>query len=106
MMWKLEYLPEAAEDLEKLNKSIYPQVIKGIRKVLANPLPQSRGGYGKPLGNKDGNDLTGLYKIKFRSIGIRVVYALKEKDGWMCVVVISLRSIYDMAAKRRNRYKL
>lgn len=109
MMWKLEYLPEAAEDLEKLNKSIYPQVIKGIRKVLANPLPQSRGGYGKPLGNKDGNDLTGLYKIKFRSIGIRVVYALKEKDGWMRVVVISLRSdnqVYDMAAKRKNRYKL
>jgi len=109
MMWKLEYLPEAAEDMEKLNKSIYPQVIKGIRKVLGNPLPQTQGGYGKPLGNKGGNDLTGLYKIKFRSIGIRVVYALKEVDGLMTVVVVSLRSdnqVYDMAAKRRKRYKL
>ena len=109
MMWKLEYLPEATEDMEKLNKSIYPQVIRGIRKVLANPLPQSRGGYGKPLGNKDGNNLTGLYKIKFRSIGIRVIYALEETDELMTVVVVSLRSdnqVYDMAAKRRNRHKL
>lgn len=109
MMWKLEYLPEAAEDMEKLNNNIYPQVIKGIRKVLTNPLPQTRGGYGKPLGNKDGNDLAGLYKIKFRSIGIRVVYALKEIDGVMTIVVVSLRPdnrVYDMAAKRRKQYKL
>ncbi len=103
MMWKLEYLPGAAEDLEKLNKSIYPQVIKGIRKVLANPLPQSHGGYGKPLGNKEGNDLSGLYKIKFRSIGIRVVYALKEKDGLMSVVVVSLRSDKGLRYGRKTK---
>ncbi len=109
MSYELEYLPEAVEDIGSLNGAVRPQVMKGIRKVQQNPLPKQRGGYGTPLGHKNANDLTGLYKIKFKSIGIRVVYALKEKDGVMTVVVVSMRAdnqVYNEAAKRRRKHDL
>ena len=105
MSWTLKFLPEAVEDIQKLDGSVRSQVIKGIQKVCQNPLPKSRGGYGDPLGNMSGNNLTGLYKIKFRGIGIRVVYALREIDSVMTVVVVSLRAdneVYDLAGKRRD----
>ena len=109
MNWNLKYLPEALDDIESLDRSVRPQVFKGINKVRKNPLPKSKGGYGEPLGNKGGNNLTGLYKIKFRGIGIRVVYALEEADSVMTVVVASLRSdneVYDTAEHRRKKHGL
>ena len=81
-------------------------MLKGILKVAQNPRPQSEGGYGKPLGNKGGNDLTGLLKIKYRDIGIRVVYKLVEDEltHEMFILVISARAdneVYDIAGKRK-----
>ena len=43
-------------------------------------IPANEGGYGKPLGNKHGNGLTSLCKIKLRKEGIRVVYALVRTE--------------------------
>ena len=108
MIWKLKYLPEALEDLKNLDGSVRPQVIKGIQKVWQNPLPKAKGGYGEPLGNKAGNELTGFFKIKFRGIGIRAVYALEEIDSVMTVIVISLRAdneVYNSAQHRRKKYE-
>ena len=62
MNWKLVYLPEAAKDLKNLAGNQRLMVIKAICKVLQNPLPVTEGGYGKPLGNKQGSDLTGFLK--------------------------------------------
>ena len=101
MNWELEYLPEALDDLKKLDNSVRKPVIKGINKVLTNPLPKSEGGYGTPLGN----NLINLMKIKFLSLGIRVVYMLERADGVMKVIVISARrdnEVYNEAGKRRN----
>jgi len=107
MNWILEYLPEAEEDLKRLDGSVKAQVLKGIRKVLQNPLPKEDGGYGSRLGNKNNNDLTGLLKIKFLRIGIRVVYKniYDPKKKIMKVIVISARcdnEVYDLARKRRK----
>lgn len=57
MNWELGYLPEAAKDLKELSGNQRIVVTKAINKVLENPLPVSEGGYGKPLGNKQGNNL-------------------------------------------------
>lgn len=38
MTWKLEYLPEALDDLGALDNSIRRPVIKGIKKVQQNPV--------------------------------------------------------------------
>ena len=67
------------------------------------------GGYGKPLGNRTGNNLTNLLKMKFRNLGIRVVYKTIQIDGIMKIIVISARSdeqVYKEAGKRREKYDL
>lgn len=63
MNWSVEFIPEATEDLNRLDGSVRPQILKGIQKVSQNPLSS---GYGKPLGNHSDNDLSGLMKIKFK----------------------------------------
>ncbi len=107
MEWSIKYHPSAYDELSNLDGSIKKIVLKGILKVSANPKPQSEGGYGKPLGNKGGNNLTGLLKIKFRNIGIRVVYKLIEDENTheTHILVISVRSdneVYNIAVKRND----
>lgn len=109
MIWELEYLPEALADLDALDNSVRQPVIKGIRKVRQNPVSKEEGGYGTPLGNKEGNNLTGLFKIKFLKYGIRVVYKLERQDGIMKVIVVSARAenkVYDEAGNRRDKHEL
>ena len=105
MIWRIEFIKEAEEDLKHLDHSIQIQVLKGINKVSKNPLPVSEGGYGKPLGHKLGINLTNLMKIKFKNIGIRVVYRIEITETVMKIIVISARTdeqVYKEAAKRKN----
>lgn len=62
-MWKIKFCPEAKADLKKIDNSLVKIILAGIKKVSANPLPQSEGGYGKPLGNVGDINLkcTGLF---------------------------------------------
>lgn len=109
MTWSIEFLQEAEKDLKKLDHSVQAQVLKGIQKVGRNPLSTEEGGYGKPLGNKCGTNLTNLMKIKFRDLGIRVVYKIERVDEIMRIIVISARTdeqVYKEAAKRREKYEL
>ena len=109
MNWKLVYLPEAAKDLKNLAGNQRLMVIKAIGKVLQNPLPVTEGGYGKPLGNKQGSNLTGFLKIKLRDAGIRVVYKLIRAETEMLVVVIGARAddeVYEMAQHRAKKNHL
>ncbi len=104
MTWSSEFLEEAEKDMKKLDHSAQIQVLKGIIKVSKNPLPPEEGGYGKSLGNKSGTNLT---KIKFRKLGIRVVYKIERVDGVMKIIVISARAdeqVYKEAAKRREKH--
>lgn len=109
MIWSIEFLEEAKRDLKKLDHSVQVQVLKGIRKVSKNPLPVQEGGYGKPLGNKTGVNLTNLLKIKFRDLGIRVVYKTIQVDNVMKIIVVSARTdeqVYKEAGKRREKNQL
>ena len=106
MIWSIEFLEEATKDMKKLDHSARVQVLKGISKVGENPLPVNEGGYGKPLGNKNGINLTNLLKIKFRDLGIRVVYKVERLDGVMKIIVVSARTdeqVYKEAARRRDK---
>lgn len=106
MAWKIRITDEAKKDYIKIEGSIRKQVLAGIVKVSQAPLP-SPNGYGKPLGNKNGNNLTGFFKIKYRGIGIRVVYTLVVDKMVMNIVVISLRDdnyCYELAAKLYDKY--
>jgi len=105
-MWKIKITNEARNDFNKLDKGIKNQVLKGIYKVSQNPLPTPNG-YGKPLGNKGGNNLTGFFKIKYRDIGIRVVYTLVREQEIMNITVVSGRDdeyCYELASKFYKKY--
>ena len=109
MTGSVEFLEEAKKDMKKLERSASIQVLKGIQKVSRNPLPVQEGGYGKPLGNKNGANLTNLLKIKFRDLGIRVVYKVERVEDVMKIIVVSARTdeqVYREAAKRREKYEL
>jgi len=101
--YRYKYAPEAEKDLDNFNKFQIEQITKAIRKVSQNPLPQNEGGLGKPLGNKQGRNLTGLCKIVLMKLGIRIVYELIRKDEIMEIIVVAARAdeeVYDIAAKR------
>lgn len=103
MSWKVEYLPEALKDLKSLAGNQQILVQKSIKKVSQNPLPIGEGGYGKPLGHKNGTNLSGFLKIKLRGAGIRIVYKLERSESGMIVIVISVREddeVYEIASKR------
>lgn len=105
MSWEVLYLPEAENDLKKLDGSQRILVLKAIKKVRNNPLPQSEGGYGKPLGNKGGRNLTNLLKIKLKASGIRIVYSIVRQAEQMFIIVIGIREdeeFYNIAESRNN----
>lgn len=106
MSWQIRITDEAKKDYRKLDGSVKKQVLAGILKVARAPLPTPNG-YGKPLGNKQGNNLTGFFKIKYKGIGIRVVYTLVLKELVMNIVVISERDdnfCYDLAVQLYEKY--
>ena len=107
MNWTRIYLPEAKEDLAKLDKPVQEEVLRGIRKVSQNP--EYPNGYGKPLGSHAGSNLAGLYKIKLKKAGIRVVYGLRREAGKMTIIIISARAddfVYREAEKRRKKHDM
>lgn len=108
-MWSVEFLDEAKKDLKRLDHSVQIQVLKGIKKVSENPVSVYDGGYGKPLDHKSGTNLTNLLKIKFRDLGIRVVYKIEITGTIMKIIVVAARSdeqVYKEAAKRRTKHDL
>ena len=106
MTWDVRITDEARQDFQRLDGSIKKQVIAGIQKVAKAPLPSPQG-YGKPLGNKNGNNLTGFFKIKYKGIGIRVVYTPVVSEAIMNIVVISEwddNYCYELAMKLYQKY--
>ena len=109
MSGKPVYLSDSAKDLKNFAGNLRLMAVKAIGKVLQNPLPVTEGGYGKPLGNKQGNDLAELLKIKLRDAGIRVVYKLIRAETEMLVVVIGARAddeVYETAQHRAKKNHL
>ena len=105
MAWDVTYHEKALEELLELNNTSKVRVVKAINKVSKNPLPQSEGGYGKPLGNKQSSKLAGLMKIKLKSIGLRVVYQLIREGTIMKILIISVRDddkVYKDAEGRND----
>lgn len=104
--WKVTYTAQARQDFLGFDKGQQAQILKAVGRVAQNPLPQSEGGYGKPLGDKDGTDLTGYLKIKLLRAGIRIVYRLQRAEHGMEIVVIGMRAdsaAYKSAARRTRK---
>jgi len=101
--WEVRYTKASRKDIRRLREPVVSHVYAAIEKVSLNPLPMTEGGYGRPLGNKHGSNLTGLLKIKLRGDGVRVVYRLERSEHAMTIVIVSVRdndAVYREAAKR------
>ena len=109
MSWEIQYLPEALDDLRRLDGSQRVQVLKAIKKVSENPWPDTEGGYGKPLGSRNRTNLSGFLKIKLKGAGLRVVYQLVRHEGQMLLIVVGARTddeVYETAQRRIERHTL
>jgi len=107
MSLKINYLPEALEDLRKLDGSQRILIRKAIQKVSGNPLPETEGGYGKLLGNKSNTNLSGFLKIKLRGAGLRIVYKLIRQGDSILIIVIGAREddeVHETAQRRIMKY--
>ena len=105
----VKYLPEALKDLRKLDGNQRLIIRKAICKVSKNPYPINKGGYGKPLGNKNNTNLSGFLKVKLRNAGLRIVYQLIEEDEIILIIVTGIREdeeVYKLANKQILKYKL
>lgn len=101
--YEVAFYPDALKDIKRLDGSQRKIVLKAIEKIRTKPLPQNEGGFGKPLGNKAGTDLTGFMKIKLRGSGIRIVYRLIRIKEKMAIVVVGAREdmeVYRTAQRR------
>ena len=106
MNWRIDYLPEAEKDLKGLEGSQRQLVFKALKKVSQNPLPESEGGYGKPLGNHSETKLSGLLKVKIKAAGLRIVYKLVRTETEMLIIVIGARAdeeVYGIAQNRTEK---
>lgn len=102
MKWKIEYIKEAQRDLKRLDQNNRKLILKAIEKTAERPLPPPDG-IGKPLGNHASAKLSGLYKIKLKDMGCRVVYKLIRQEDMMRIIVISVRddeAVYKEAERR------
>lgn len=109
MKWAVLYLPEVEKDVAALSRTQQVLVRKAIDRVSENPLPQSEGGCGKPLGHKHGLNLTNLMKIELQGAGLRIVYKLIRTETRMLVIVVSVREdddVYELAGSGREMYVL
>ena len=106
MNWQIKFILEAKKDYDRLAGNQQLLVAKALEKVRQNPVLIYEGGYGKPLGNKGGTNLTGLFKVKLKSAGLRIVYKLIQTETEMLIIVIGACAddeVYQIAQKRSGK---
>ena len=106
MSWQIKFIPEAQKDYDRLAGNQKLLVAKALEKVRQNPVSIYEGGYGKPLGNKGGTNLAGLFKVKLKAAGLRIVYKLIQTETEMLIIVIGARAddeVYQIAQNRSGK---
>lgn len=93
MTYKLEFLPSALKEWEKLGHTVREQAKKKLREPLDTPKIQA-----DAL-----RDMPGHYKIKLRTAGYRLVYRVEDERVVVLVVAVGKRergAAYQSAKKR------
>lgn len=93
MTYKLEFLPSALNEWEKLGHTVREQIKKQLRERLEAPKVQA-----DAL-----RDMPGHYKIKLRASGYRLVYRVEDERVVVVVVSVGKRergAAYQSAKKR------
>jgi len=100
MAYKVEFLPEAAQEFEALDGSLKKIAAKQIDKLAEKPE------LGEALGKRMGIDLTGYRKIYFGKKAFRIVYEIQRQKLLILIIGIGKREraeIYKEVARRLKR---
>lgn len=100
MAYKIEFLPDAAQEFEALDGSLKKIAAKQIEKLAERPE------LGEPLGKRMGIDLTGYRKIYFGRKAYRIVYEIQRQKLVVLIIGIGKREraeIYREVARRLGR---
>ena len=95
LTWKVELIPEAQADFNRLDGSVKKRILKQLVKLEQNPK------YGDPLGNKAGINLEGYFKMYADKKRIRIIYEII--DHMIKIIAIDKRKnmeVYRIALKR------
>ncbi|ATU95751.1 type II toxin-antitoxin system RelE family toxin [Phyllobacterium zundukense] len=93
MSFKLEFLPSARKEWDKLGATIRQQFVKKLKERLDAPRIPSAALHGMP----------DHYKIKLRQAGYRLVYRVDDETITIIVVAVGKRernAVYERAKKR------
>ncbi|KFE53424.1 type II toxin-antitoxin system RelE family toxin [Pseudomonas syringae] len=93
MTFKLEFLPSALKEWEKLGHTIRDQLKKKLRERLSLPRIPADALHGMP----------DHYKIKLRSAGYRLVYRVEDDRVVVTVVAVGKRERGDVYGSAKNR---
>lgn len=95
MTYKLKFLPSASKDWGRLDNSIKQSLLKALHKRMENPIvPKDR------LNGIKGKE---CYKIKLRSYGIRLVYAVEHEIITLVVIGVGKRENDEVYNTMHNR---
>ena len=93
MTYKLEFLPSALKEWEKLGHTLRQQFKKKLAERLETPRISADALHGMP----------DCYKIKLKAAGYRLVYKVIDERIVVSVITVGKRersSVYDRAKKR------
>jgi mRNA interferase RelE/StbE len=94
MSYKLEFLPSARKEWDKLGATIRQQFVKKLRERLEQPRVPSAALHG----------MRDHYKIKLRQLGYRLVYRVDDERIVVVVVAVGKRergAVYETAKQRQ-----
>ncbi|MBS3648256.1 type II toxin-antitoxin system RelE/ParE family toxin [Pseudaminobacter sp. 19-2017] len=93
MTYRLEFLPSARKEWDKLGATVRQQLVKKLRGRLEQPRIAAAALQGMP----------DHYKIKLRQSGYRLVYRVSDRTVTVTVVTFGRRDhgkVYDVARRR------
>jgi mRNA interferase RelE/StbE len=93
MPYKLEFLPSARKEWDKLGATIRKQLVKKLRERLEHPRVPGSLLHGMP----------NHYKIKLRQLGYRLVYRVEDHTITVVVVAIGKRERGDVYNEAKAR---
>jgi mRNA interferase RelE/StbE len=93
MPYRLEFLPSARREWDKLGATVRQQFVKKLRERLEHPRVPASALHGMP----------DHYKIKLRQSGYRMVYRVNDEVITVTVVAVGKRErgeVYETARRR------
>lgn len=95
MTYKLEFLPSALKEWQRLGHTVREQFKRKLRERLEQPRAPADALHGMPE----------HYKIKLRAAGYRLVYRIEEKRLVVAVVAVGKRERGEVYASAQARNK-